>query len=135
MTSSWRRKVQKVSLTSKITSGKTIIVDVNGSGKFTSVQDAIDSIPDGNQDWVVIHVKKGIYRLIDCKASRLERLEASWQSRGFIDQSALFIGELSCNAPRPGNSNGRFWPDKGTSKSGLNLGPERGTSNSDEGLL
>lgn len=49
-------------LTLKITSRKMIVVDVNGSGKFNSIQDAIDSIPDGNQDWVVIHVKKGIYR-------------------------------------------------------------------------
>ncbi|KAL8188540.1 hypothetical protein R6Q57_029828 [Mikania cordata] len=50
-------------VTSKITKPKLIIqVDVNGSQKFTSIQDAIDSVPDGNQDWVVIHVNKGIYR-------------------------------------------------------------------------
>ncbi|KAK9068348.1 hypothetical protein SSX86_012459 [Deinandra increscens subsp. villosa] len=50
-------------VTSKITTAvKYVIVDVNGSEEFTSIQDAIDSIPHGNQDWVVIHVKKGIYR-------------------------------------------------------------------------
>ncbi|KAI7737227.1 hypothetical protein M8C21_001256, partial [Ambrosia artemisiifolia] len=36
-------------------------VDVKGSEKFTSIQDAIDSVPDGNQDWVLIHVNKGTY--------------------------------------------------------------------------
>ncbi|GJT19298.1 probable pectinesterase 67 [Tanacetum coccineum] len=49
-------------LTSKISAEKTIVVDINGPGNFRSIQDAIDSVPNGNQDWVVIYVKKGIYR-------------------------------------------------------------------------
>ncbi|KAI7725495.1 hypothetical protein M8C21_010222 [Ambrosia artemisiifolia] len=50
-------------VTPKITIlGKIITVDVKGSEKFTSIQDAIDSVPDGNQDWVLIHVNKGTYR-------------------------------------------------------------------------
>nr|XP_043612253.1 probable pectinesterase 67 [Erigeron canadensis] len=49
-------------LSSKIAAEKTIIVDVNGQGNFISIQDAIDSIPNGDQDWVIIHVRKGIYR-------------------------------------------------------------------------
>ncbi|XP_071688526.1 probable pectinesterase 67 [Rutidosis leptorrhynchoides] len=49
-------------LNSKVAPRKTITVDVNGSEKFKSIQDAIDSIPSGNQEWVVIQVKKGIYR-------------------------------------------------------------------------
>ncbi|KAI3684022.1 hypothetical protein L1987_84544 [Smallanthus sonchifolius] len=49
-------------LTSKITNGRTITVDINGSERFTSIQDAIDSVPDGNPDWIVIRIKKGIYR-------------------------------------------------------------------------
>lgn len=43
-------------------SGKIdIIVDISGSGDFTTVQKAIDSIPDNNDVWKVIFVKKGIY--------------------------------------------------------------------------
>ncbi|KAK1425952.1 hypothetical protein QVD17_14619 [Tagetes erecta] len=51
-------------VTLKMTSRKIIVVDGSGSGKYyyKYIQDAIDSIPDGNQDWVVIHVNKGIYR-------------------------------------------------------------------------
>ncbi|KAI3696592.1 hypothetical protein L6452_28984 [Arctium lappa] len=49
-------------LTSKIESNRTIIVDIHGPEELRSIQDAINSIPDGNQNWVIIHVKKGIYR-------------------------------------------------------------------------
>lgn len=51
-------------LHSKVAPKKTIVVDVNGSENFRSIQEAIDSIPSGNQEWVVIHVKKGIYRYL-----------------------------------------------------------------------
>lgn len=49
-------------LTSKIAPEKIIVVDINGPESSRSIQDAIDSIPDGNPNWVVIHVKKGVYR-------------------------------------------------------------------------
>jgi pectin methylesterase-like acyl-CoA thioesterase len=38
-----------------------IVVDINGSGHFTTVQEAIDSVPDNNDTWKVIFVKKGVY--------------------------------------------------------------------------
>ncbi|KAJ9559369.1 hypothetical protein OSB04_013983 [Centaurea solstitialis] len=55
-------RVDAAYLTSKIKSNRTIIVDIHGPEDYRSIQDAIDSIPYGNPNWVIIHVKKGIYR-------------------------------------------------------------------------
>lgn len=42
-----------------------IRVDPSGhSGNFTTVQSAIDSVPENNQHWVCIYVKEGIYRWV-----------------------------------------------------------------------
>ncbi|KAK3002596.1 hypothetical protein RJ639_022368 [Escallonia herrerae] len=49
-------------LTQKIGTNLTIKVDVNGNGDFESVQAAIDSVPKGNSNWIIIHVRKGVYR-------------------------------------------------------------------------
>ncbi|KAL9237476.1 hypothetical protein vseg_012019 [Gypsophila vaccaria] len=49
-------------LTEKIVTNHTIVVDINGNGNFKSIQAAIDSVPVGNSKWVIIHVRKGIYR-------------------------------------------------------------------------
>lgn len=49
-------------LTQKLGINRTIKVDINGNGDFKSVQAAIDSIPDGNPGWVIVHVRKGVYR-------------------------------------------------------------------------
>lgn len=49
-------------LTDKIRSNRTIKVALDNSAEFNSVQAAIDSVPDGNSDWVTIHVRKGVYR-------------------------------------------------------------------------
>lgn len=49
-------------LTEKIGTNRTIKVDINGKGDFKSVQAAIDSVPKGNDKWVIIHVRKGVYR-------------------------------------------------------------------------
>ncbi|KAI5008720.1 probable pectinesterase 66 [Hordeum vulgare subsp. vulgare] len=40
---------------------RTITVDRDGGGDFTSVQSAVDYVPDGNQAWVRIHVRAGSY--------------------------------------------------------------------------
>ncbi|KAK4851708.1 hypothetical protein QYF36_017731 [Acer negundo] len=40
---------------------KTINVDQTGQGDFNSVQQAIDSIPPNNDQWIRIHVTAGIY--------------------------------------------------------------------------
>ncbi|KAF6176280.1 hypothetical protein GIB67_023571 [Kingdonia uniflora] len=49
-------------ITSKIGTNRTIKVDINGDGDFTSVQAAVDSVLPGNNHWVIIHVRKGVYR-------------------------------------------------------------------------
>ncbi|KAG8099219.1 hypothetical protein GUJ93_ZPchr0013g33947 [Zizania palustris] len=41
---------------------RTVTVDQQGGGDFRSVQAAVDSVADGNLQWVRIHVKAGIYR-------------------------------------------------------------------------
>ncbi|KAF3340516.1 pectinesterase 67 [Carex littledalei] len=48
----------------KVKVSKHIYVSSNGNGNFQSIQAAIDSIPDGNSEWVRIHVEKGVYRYI-----------------------------------------------------------------------
>lgn len=49
-------------LTEKIGANTIVVVDPNGEGHFESVQAAIDSVPGGNSHWIIIHVKKGVYR-------------------------------------------------------------------------
>ncbi|RDX79873.1 putative pectinesterase 67, partial [Mucuna pruriens] len=49
-------------LTERLEINRTIKVDINGNGEFKSIQAAIDSIPEGNSNWVIVHVRKGIYR-------------------------------------------------------------------------
>ncbi|GMN55153.1 hypothetical protein TIFTF001_024258 [Ficus carica] len=49
-------------LTKKIGTNRTIKVDINGNGEFKSIQAAIDSVPEGNSQWIIIHVRKGVYR-------------------------------------------------------------------------
>ncbi|WCJ22343.1 Pectin lyase-like superfamily protein [Euphorbia peplus] len=40
----------------------TITVDKSGHGKFTTIQSAINSIPEGNSHWIHILISPGIYR-------------------------------------------------------------------------
>ncbi|KAF2924248.1 probable pectinesterase 66 [Oryza sativa Japonica Group] len=40
---------------------RTITVDHQGGGDFTLVQSAVNSVPDGNRDWIKIHVNAGSY--------------------------------------------------------------------------
>ncbi|WOK93491.1 putative pectinesterase 67 isoform X1 [Canna indica] len=47
-------------LTSKIATNRSIIV--GPSEEFKTVQAAIDAVPDGNFDWIIIHLRAGIYR-------------------------------------------------------------------------
>ncbi|KAF3532234.1 hypothetical protein DY000_02042683 [Brassica cretica] len=48
-------------LTEKIATNRSIIVDIEGKGDYTSVQKAIDAVPVGNSNWIIVHVRKGIY--------------------------------------------------------------------------
>ncbi|KAK1385572.1 Pectinesterase [Heracleum sosnowskyi] len=50
-------------LTQKIGTNRTIKVGLSGQkGEINSIQAAIDSVPDGNTNWVIIHVRRGVYR-------------------------------------------------------------------------
>lgn len=44
---------------------KTIVVNPSGTGDFRSIQEAIDSVPDYNNQWIKIHLASGVYRF-DC---------------------------------------------------------------------
>jgi hypothetical protein len=39
-----------------------IVVDKNGGGHYTSVQEAVDAVPDYNSKWVFIQINAGLYK-------------------------------------------------------------------------
>ncbi|KAM7260464.1 hypothetical protein ACFE04_016205 [Oxalis oulophora] len=41
---------------------RTIVVDKSGRGNFSSIQDAINFVPQDNKEWVCIYIKAGTYR-------------------------------------------------------------------------
>ncbi|XP_006658052.3 probable pectinesterase 66 [Oryza brachyantha] len=41
---------------------RTFTVDQRGGGDFRSVQSAVNFVPDGNREWIRIHVKAGSYK-------------------------------------------------------------------------
>lgn len=51
-------------LTEKIATNNTILVDINGEGDYRSIQEAIDAVPENNSKWVIIHIRKGVYRFL-----------------------------------------------------------------------
>lgn len=42
----------------------TMYVDKSSSGNYASVQKAIDSVPDNNNQWIRIHIKPGTYKWV-----------------------------------------------------------------------
>lgn len=40
----------------------SVVVAKDGSGNYTSVQQAINSVPDNNKSWYTINIKKGTYK-------------------------------------------------------------------------
>lgn len=50
---------------------KTVVVDQGGLGNFKTIQEAINSIPDQNTQWIEINVKSGVYRSIACLIKRI----------------------------------------------------------------
>lgn len=41
---------------------RSIFVNRKGGADFTSVQDAVDSVPLGNDQWIRVHVAAGVYK-------------------------------------------------------------------------
>ncbi|XP_010264153.1 PREDICTED: probable pectinesterase 55 [Nelumbo nucifera] len=78
----------------------TITVDTSGSGNFVKIQDAIDSIPSGNDQWIRIFVNSGTYVekilvpedkpciLLQGASSRSTRI--FWQAHHMTNTSATF---------------------------------------------
>ena len=52
----------KYDIINKDVVSRTITVDLSGRGDFSSVQQAIDSVPHNNNLWTLIHIKAGIYK-------------------------------------------------------------------------
>ncbi|VAH86465.1 unnamed protein product [Triticum turgidum subsp. durum] len=46
-------------LTSKLNAKRTLIVGPND--EFKTIQSAIDAVPNGNSEWVVVHLRAGVY--------------------------------------------------------------------------
>ncbi|XP_042453750.1 probable pectinesterase 67 isoform X1 [Zingiber officinale] len=57
-------------LTSKIAANRSIIV--GPSEEFKTVQAAIDAVPEGNKEWIVVHLRAGIYRFHHISAFHVE---------------------------------------------------------------
>jgi pectinesterase len=53
--------VKAQTLSERLAEQADIIVDINGHGDYASVQAGINAIPDYNDKWLVLLVKKGIY--------------------------------------------------------------------------
>uniref|UniRef100_A0A2C9WNC1 Pectinesterase n=1 Tax=Manihot esculenta TaxID=3983 RepID=A0A2C9WNC1_MANES len=78
----------------------TITVDISGHGNFTSVQTAIDSVPEGNTQWIRIQISPGTYRekvaipvnksciFLDGAGRKLTSIE--WGDHEETDTSATF---------------------------------------------
>ncbi|XP_072976351.1 probable pectinesterase 67 [Typha angustifolia] len=47
-------------LTSKIQTNRSLLI--GPSEEFKTVQAAIDAVPEGNSDWIIVHIKAGVYR-------------------------------------------------------------------------
>ncbi|XP_047087198.1 probable pectinesterase 67 [Lolium rigidum] len=46
-------------LTTKIDAKRTLIVGPND--EFKTIQSAIDAVPEGNTEWVIVHIRSGVY--------------------------------------------------------------------------
>ncbi|KAF8387651.1 hypothetical protein HHK36_026305 [Tetracentron sinense] len=78
----------------------TITVDQSGRGNFTTVQDAINSVPSHNAQWIQIHINPGMYReqvtilknkpciLLEGYSSRTTKIV--WDAHEQTDTSATF---------------------------------------------
>ncbi|XP_008457276.1 probable pectinesterase 29 [Cucumis melo] len=79
---------------------KTLIVDKNGHGNFSTIQAAIDSVPSDNRFWVSIHIRPGLYRekvkipydkpYIILKGHRKRNTKVVWDDHLTVAQSPTF---------------------------------------------
>ncbi|OVA13603.1 Pectinesterase [Macleaya cordata] len=79
---------------------KTITVDQLGHGNFSTIQSAIDSIPSNNNQWIRIHIGRGIYRekvvipkdkpFILLEGEGRSRTMIQWGDHGQLNESPTF---------------------------------------------
>lgn len=46
------------------TSSKTIVVDQSGRGDVSTVKEAVNRVPEDNEDRIIIHINPGTYQLV-----------------------------------------------------------------------
>jgi pectinesterase len=80
--------------------GKTITVAVDGSGDFTTVQAAIDSIPSNNKEPVTIHIKPGTYK----ERVRVPRDKSFVTLRGDDAKMTVLTYDLHAKSVLPGET-------------------------------
>ncbi|KDP28279.1 hypothetical protein JCGZ_14050 [Jatropha curcas] len=78
----------------------TISVDKSGKGNFTTIQSAIDSVPDGNTHWIRIQISPNTYRekitipmkkpCIFLEGADKELTSIEWDDHGVTGTSATF---------------------------------------------
>ncbi|XP_009796005.1 putative pectinesterase 29 [Nicotiana tabacum] len=105
----------------------TVYVDPSGHGNFTTIQSAIDSVPQYNKNWICIYIKAGKYReqvriprekpYIYLKGEGKRKTNVTWDGHNSIASDATFISEAdytiaksitfinSYNFPPEGNVN------------------------------
>uniref|UniRef100_A0A803PW85 pectinesterase n=1 Tax=Cannabis sativa TaxID=3483 RepID=A0A803PW85_CANSA len=86
--------------TTKEVTMKTITVDKSGKGDFTTVQQAIDSVPEDNNAWIRIHIKAGTYnekvsierrkQFIFLEGERRSTTMIAWGDGGDVVKSPTF---------------------------------------------
>ncbi|URD79262.1 pectinesterase [Musa troglodytarum] len=54
---------------------KTIVVNPSGTGDFRSVQEAVNSVPDYNNQWIKIHLASGVYSLLEGEGAQKTSIE------------------------------------------------------------
>ncbi|CAA0840001.1 Probable pectinesterase 29, partial [Striga hermonthica] len=78
----------------------TISVDPSGGGNTTTIQAAIDKVPEYNQNWVCIRIKEGVYReqvlipynkpFIYLQGAGKRKTSVVWDAHDATDTSATF---------------------------------------------
>ncbi|XP_009625304.2 probable pectinesterase 29 [Nicotiana tomentosiformis] len=81
----------------------TVYVDPSGHGQFKTIQSAIDSVPQNNQNWICINIKAGQYReqvkiprekpYIYLKGGDQGKTSVTWDAHDSIATDATFTSE------------------------------------------
>ncbi|KAF3660811.1 putative pectinesterase 29 [Capsicum annuum] len=81
----------------------TVYVDQSGHGNFATIQSAIDSVPQNNQNWICIIIKAGQYReqvkiprenpYIYLKGEEFGKIIVTWDAHDTIATDATFTTE------------------------------------------